>query len=66
MDAYKCLALGADGKLAVKIGDGLKFDEDRAVAADPQTVITENDLLDEDATEQDLQNILLAEQGQAN
>lgn len=58
------LVFRPDGRLAVHIGDGLKFDDDRAVAADPQTVVTENDLLDEDETARDLQNILLAEQGQ--
>ncbi|MBR0222427.1 MAG: hypothetical protein IJQ63_11720 [Synergistaceae bacterium] len=61
VEAGDGLAWSADGKLAVKIGSGLKFNEDRAVAADTQTVITDDDMLDEDATEQDLKNILLSE-----
>ena len=61
VEAGDGLAWSSDGKLAVKIGSGLKFNEDRAVAADTQTVITDDDMLDEDATEQDLKNILLSE-----
>ena len=61
VEAGDGLVLNSDGKLAVKIGSGLKFNEDRAVAADTQTVITDDDMLDEDATEQDLKNILLSE-----
>ena len=59
IDAGDGLAFGADGKLAVKIGDGLMFDENRAVAADPQTVVTEQDLVNEDAAEHSLREILL-------
>ena len=53
------LTRDAEGKLAVKIGSGLTFDVNRAVAADPQTVVTDDDLLNEDETEQDLKEILL-------
>ena len=61
VEAGDGLAWSTDGKLAVKIGNGLKFDENRAITADPQKVFTDNDLLDEDATEQDLKRILLSE-----
>lgn len=64
VEAGDGLAWSTDGKLAVKIGNGLKFDENRAIAADPQKVFTDNDLLDEDATEQDLKEILLSENSQ--
>ena len=53
------LTRDAEGKLAVKIGSGLTFDVNRAVAADPQKVVTDDDLLNEDETEQDLKEILL-------
>lgn len=65
VEAGDGLAWNTDGKLAVKIGNGLKFDENRAIAADPQKVFTDNDLLDEDATERDLKEILLSEQSQS-
>jgi len=61
IDAGDGLAFGADGKLAVKIGKGIMFDENRAVAADPEQVVTDADLLDEDETEQDLKEILTGE-----
>ena len=54
------LEYGTDGRLAVKVGSGLKFDRQDAVTTDPQKVITDSDMLDEDTTEQDLKNILLA------
>ena len=66
IDAGDGLAFGADGKLAVKIGEGLRFDDERAVAADTQTVLTNNDLLNEDETEQDLKDILVGEDGTAD
>ncbi len=55
------LEYGTDGRLAVKVGSGLTFDKQDAVVADTQKVITDSDMLDEDATEQDLKNILLSE-----
>ncbi len=61
IDAGDGLAFGADGKLAVKIGEGLRFDDERAVAADTQTVITEQDMVNEDEAEQNLREILLDE-----
>ena len=59
------LEYGMDGRLAVRIGHGLIFDNHDAVAANPQEIITNSDLLDEDATEQDLKEILLSEQSQS-
>ena len=59
IEAGDGLAFGADGKLAVKIGDGLMFDENRAVATDPQTVVTDSDMVNEDEAEASLREILL-------
>lgn len=59
VEAGDGLVYGPDGRLAVRIGNGLTFDENRAVAADPQTVVTEQDMVNEDEAEQNLRKILL-------
>ena len=60
------LEYGTDGRLAVKVGHGLTFDNHDAVAANPQEIITDKDVLDEDETEQHLKEILLLEQSQSD
>ena len=45
----------------VKIGDGIHVDADGTIYVDKDTVMTDDDLLDEDATEEDLRRILNGE-----
>ena len=52
------LSYGADGDLNVNVGDGISVTEDNKLTVDTQTVMTDDDLLDEDATEEDLRQIL--------
>ena len=53
------LSRSADGKLNVNVGGGLSINGENALEVDQQTVMTDADLLDEDATERDIKNILL-------
>ena len=48
----------------VIIGENINVDADGRISVDKTTVITDDDLLDEDATEQDLKDILLTENEQ--
>ena len=49
----------SNGRLNVNIGNGISVDSANNVQVNQQTVVTEEDMLDEDATEADLRNILL-------
>lgn len=53
------LEYDGSGKVAVKAGEGVSFDENGALTVDKQEVVTESDMLDEDETENDLREILL-------
>lgn len=53
------LSRALDGTLNVNLGRGVSVDNQNNVTVDQQTVVTDSDLLDEDATEQDLKEILL-------
>lgn len=53
------LEYDGEGNVAVKAGEGISFDENGGVTVDRQEVVTENDMLDEDETEESVKNILL-------
>ena len=53
------LGLGMDGKLNVLLGNGLSVDRANKVNVDHAEVVTEDDMLDEDETEESVKNILL-------
>jgi hypothetical protein len=50
------------GKIAVKVGDGVSFDKYGAITVDKAQVVTDEDLLDEDETEESLKEILLGKE----
>ena len=47
------------GVMSVNIGSGVSVDNANNLTVDQQTVVTDADMVNEDAAEQDLQNILL-------
>lgn len=52
------LEYDADGRLRVKTGNGLYFDDKSALAVDQGEVVTNGDLLNEDETARELEDIL--------
>ncbi len=48
-----------NGRLSVNLGDGISVDNSNNLTVDRVTVLTDSDMLDEDETERDLENILL-------
>lgn len=52
------LEYGADGRLRVKTGNGLFFDEKSALSVDKGEVVTDGDLLNEGETAKELEEIL--------
>lgn len=54
----KGLEYDEEGNVSVKAGDGLHFDEHDALAVDKHEVVTDEDLLDEDETAGELEEIL--------
>ncbi len=55
------LEYDAEGKLQVKAGNGLGFDNNKALAVDQQTVMTEADLVNEDEVLQSVEEIFRSE-----
>lgn len=59
------LGFGMDGRLNVLLGNGLSVDDDNNINVDHAEVVTEDDMLDEDETEESLRNILTADSSEA-
>ena len=55
------LEYGMDGRLAVKTGHGLTFDTQDALAVDNETVMSTNDLVNEEEVQRDVREILNGE-----
>ena len=53
------LGFSMDGKLNVLLGNGLSADSENKINVDHTEVVTEDDMLDEDETEESVRNILL-------
>lgn len=58
VEAGQGLAYGDDGKLTVKIGDGLAFDATDALSVDKEDVLTEDDMADDNEVMQSMQEII--------
>ena len=52
------LEYGTDGRLAVKVSRGLTFDRQDALVVDSETVLSDDDLVDEEEAKKDIEDIL--------